>query len=367
MYVWFYLQMFCSTCVMWSLSHFSYCIHFSWLHTRQWHTAAWHHGIPQQTYLSGKKDFVHLTFCGSAVAIPPTPRSTKIHFWTLEFVSSSVFSWNTFQRRKCSGTMLRLEAKKPPAASDLIILKWKDFLTQPGLPQCKPSDQRDPRKRDLTKGTNKDKKKKNSKRSSITVVLHESELYGRQARQKPLLHKRHVKALLEFTEGWWWHQHAVGVSSAVETRGLVRGWGECWMEQSTEINLNYECSRVLRPWKWAKGSPSCKAVMYKAKKKGWHWGNSLNIHVWSNQTLNPIQRLWKNWKYLKGDLERQGQNTSISRWLEAGTAAKVGYEYRCHYNSSAFQFRLCSNTFEDSRVILFFLILHSQKTNFSKT
>lgn len=44
-----YLQKFCSACMRRSRFHSSYCVHFSWLHVRQWHRETWHHGIPQQT------------------------------------------------------------------------------------------------------------------------------------------------------------------------------------------------------------------------------------------------------------------------------------------------------------------------------
>lgn len=222
--------MFYSTCVMWSLSHFSYCIHFSWLHTRQWHTAAWHHGIPQQTYLSGKKDFVHLTLCGSAVVIPRTPRSTKDSFLNpgVCVIISLCFFLKHIPKNEMLGYNVEALGKKAPSCISFHHSKMEDFWHNQDSPSASLQTKEILGKESWQKARPRTRRK-NSKRSSITVVLHESELYGRQARQKPLLHKRHVKALLEFTEGWWWHQHAVGVSSAVETRGLVRGWGESWM------------------------------------------------------------------------------------------------------------------------------------------
>jgi hypothetical protein len=89
-----------------------------------------------------------------------------------------------------------------------------------------------------------------SRRTTISAALHQSGLYGRVARQKPLLSKRHMTAHLEFAkrhlkdsdhlehdylvqdetkiepfglnakeetwhcpfgEAWWWQHHAVGM------------------------------------------------------------------------------------------------------------------------------------------------------------
>lgn len=43
-----YLQKSCSACMRWSPFHSACCVHFSWLHVRQWHKETWRHGIPQQ-------------------------------------------------------------------------------------------------------------------------------------------------------------------------------------------------------------------------------------------------------------------------------------------------------------------------------
>jgi hypothetical protein len=81
-----------------------------------------------------------------------------------------------------------------------------------------------------------------SRRTTISAALHESGLYGRVARRKPLLSKKHMTAWLEFAkrplkdsqtmrikmlcsdetknelfglyghpydEAWWWQHHAV--------------------------------------------------------------------------------------------------------------------------------------------------------------
>ena len=39
-----------------------------------------------------------------------------------------------------------------------------------------------------------------SRRTTISAALHQSGLYGRVARRKPLLSKRHVTALMEFAK-----------------------------------------------------------------------------------------------------------------------------------------------------------------------
>lgn len=282
----------------------------------------------------------------------------KIHFWTLEFVSSSVsvfffFFLKHIPKTEMPGCNVEAWGKKAPSCMSFHHSEMEGFWHNRDSPSASHQPKEIRGKESWQKARPRTRRKKNSKRSSIAVVLHESELYGSQARQKPLLHKRHVKALLEFTEGWWWHQHAVGVSSASWNKGT--GQGLRGMLNGTKYRDKLKLW-VLRPWKWAKGSPSCKAVMYRAKRKGWHLGQFPEYPCMVQPDPEPNPTSLKKLKTSEvGSGAIQGQNTSISRWLGAGTAAKVGYEYWCHYNSSAFQFHF-----------FLFDFTHS-KTNFSKT
>ncbi len=123
------------------------------------------------------------------------------------------------------------------------------------------------------------------RKSTITADLHQSGLYGRVARRKPLLSARHMKARMEFakkhlkdslvwwdqdrtfglnskryvwrkpgtcsspvqyspnSEAWWWQHHAVGCFSAAGTGRLV----------AIEGKMNAAKYRIS----WTKPSPEC--------------------------------------------------------------------------------------------------------------
>ncbi|KAK3552214.1 hypothetical protein QTP86_005893 [Hemibagrus guttatus] len=95
-----------------------------------------------------------------------------------------------------------------------IIRKWKNFGTTRTLPRAghlvKPSDRwRRALVREVTKNlmvTLKElqhfsvERGEPSRRTTISAELHQSGLYGRVARWKPLLSKRHMTAHLEFAK-----------------------------------------------------------------------------------------------------------------------------------------------------------------------
>ncbi|KAK3508629.1 hypothetical protein QTP70_000916 [Hemibagrus guttatus] len=95
-----------------------------------------------------------------------------------------------------------------------IIRKWKNFGTTRTLPRAgrpaKPSDRgRRALVREATKNlmvTLKElqhfsvKRGEPSRRTTISAALHQSGLYGRVTRRKPLLSKRHMTAHLEFAK-----------------------------------------------------------------------------------------------------------------------------------------------------------------------
>jgi hypothetical protein len=93
-----------------------------------------------------------------------------------------------------------------------IILKWKKFGTTKTLPRAdRPAKLSIWGRRALIREVTKNplvtltelqsssvEMGEPSRRTTISVALHQSDLYGRVARQKPLLSKRHMKVHLEF-------------------------------------------------------------------------------------------------------------------------------------------------------------------------
>jgi hypothetical protein len=113
-------------------------------------------------------------------------------------------------------------------------------------------------------------------RTTISATLHQSGLYGRVARRKPLFRKRHMTAHLEFAkrhlkiwmpsvtyggtwhhhhcEALWWQHHAVGMFFRGRDWETSPDRGKD--EQSTERSLMKTCFRALRTSDWGEGSPS---------------------------------------------------------------------------------------------------------------
>ena len=104
--------------------------------------------------------------------------------------------------------------KIPKNTAASIILKWKKFKTTKTLPTvvrpAKLSNQgRRAMVREMAKNsivtltelqTSSVEIGEPSRRTTISAALHQSGLYGRVAKQLPLLSKRHMTALLEFAK-----------------------------------------------------------------------------------------------------------------------------------------------------------------------
>ena len=105
-----------------------------------------------------------------------------------------------------------LKVPKNTVAS--IILKWKKFGTTKTLPRAdRPAKLSNRGRRALVREMTKNpmiiltelqsfsvELRKPSRRTTISAALHQSGLYGRVARWKPLLSKRHMTARLEFSK-----------------------------------------------------------------------------------------------------------------------------------------------------------------------
>ncbi len=104
--------------------------------------------------------------------------------------------------------------KVPKSTVASIILKWKTFGTTRTLPRAgRPAKLSYRGRRALVREVKKNPKitvaelqrciremEESCRKSTITAALHQSGLYGRVARRKPLLSARHMKARMEFAK-----------------------------------------------------------------------------------------------------------------------------------------------------------------------
>jgi hypothetical protein len=111
-----------------------------------------------------------------------------------------------------------LKVPKNTVAS--IILKWKKFGTTKTLPRAVcPTKLSNRGRRALIREVSKNpmvtltelpsssvEMGEPSRGTTISAALHQSGLYGRLARQKPLLSKRHMTSHLEFAKGLSGHE-----------------------------------------------------------------------------------------------------------------------------------------------------------------
>jgi hypothetical protein len=97
-----------------------------------------------------------------------------------------------------------LKVPKKTVAS--IILKWTKFGTTKTLPSTgHPAKLSNRGRRAMVKEVTKNPmvtltERQSSRWTTISAVLHQSGLYGRVARRKPFLSKRHMTARLEFAK-----------------------------------------------------------------------------------------------------------------------------------------------------------------------
>ncbi len=238
------------------------------------------------------------------------------------------------QRQNCGKAQIwpRLQKKSaalkvPKSTVASIILKWKTLGMTRTLPRAgRPAKLSYRGRRALVRGKEEPKDHcgwapemhsgESCKKSTITAALHQSGLYGRVARRKPLLSARHMKACMEFAKNtWrtprWWQIRFSGLirprynflalilsGMCGENQALLitcpiqsQQWSmvvaasccvfffqlqgqddwlqsrERWMRPSTGISWTKTFSRVLRTSDWAEGLPSNKTMTLSTQLK----------------------------------------------------------------------------------------------------
>ncbi len=196
--------------------------------------------------------------------------------------------------------------KVPKSTVASIILKWKTFGTTRTLPRAgRPAKLSYRGRRALVREVKKNPKitvaelqrciremGESCRKSTITAALHQSGLYGRVARRKPLLSARHMKARMEdflalILSGMCGENQALLITCPIQSQqwsmvvaasccgGVFQLQGqddwlqsrERWMRPSTGISWTKTFSRVLRTSDWAEGLPSNKTMTLSTQLK----------------------------------------------------------------------------------------------------
>ncbi len=234
------------------------------------------------------------------------------------------------QRQNCGKAQIwpRLQKisaalKVPKSTVASIILKWKTFGTTRTLPRAgRPAKLSYRGRRALVREVKKNPKitvaelqrciremGESCRKSTITAALHQSGLYGRVARRKPLLSARHMKARMEDSKmvtnkilwsdetkiellalilsGMCGENQALLITCPIQSQqwsmvvaasccgGVFQLQGqddwlqsrERWMRPSTGISWTKTFSRVLRTSDWAEGLPSNKTMTLSTQLK----------------------------------------------------------------------------------------------------